>query len=187
MRIVLPRISGFGLPLANVFPVYFLRAVFALVVIMLCSTGLAYMNSAQAQSSQSNDHVLRWAELAVETSMSFDYKNFDLVMEDAQKNFTTVGWKSFYKALQRSGTPQSIIDNQQELAVTVTQPFRILSQNEKDERYIWLVEGPVIFEYRDGNKIKPLDLMVWLKIVQSDEEQNINGLGIEQWIANYIN
>jgi intracellular multiplication protein IcmL len=54
------------------------------------------------QPNMSTDEVSDWAVSSVEAAYTYDYVNYRAELQDAQKYFTTAGWRDYMKALDLS-------------------------------------------------------------------------------------
>lgn len=138
--------------------------------------------------NMTTDEVMAWTIEAVQAAFSYDYVNYRMQLQSAQKYFTNYGWNKYMDAIKANNNLLAITQRKMVAVATVVGQPKIITQGILSGAYAWKFEMPVLVTYLsppydDKSKFSnPLNLTV---IVQRQSVlQSYKGLGILQIVAN---
>lgn len=138
--------------------------------------------------NMSNDQVAAWTVTAVQKAFSYDYVNYRLQLQNAQKYFTNYGWNKYMEAIKANNNLLAISQRKMVAVATVAGAPKLVTQGVLSGAFAWKFEMPVLVTYMtppydDKSRFSnPLDVTV---IVQRQSQlQSYEGLGILQMVAN---
>jgi intracellular multiplication protein IcmL len=147
------------------------------------------------QPNNDDQFIVDWTVDAITRLYSFDFMNYRQQLQDARKNLTPLGWRTFEAALQESNSFNAILSNNFVLTAVPTGEGKITSQfvNTDTERYQWVVEFPMLITYRtaasevNGKRVEgrivsdPQNMKITVSRVSAFS--NHSGLGIRSVVA----
>jgi intracellular multiplication protein IcmL len=154
--------------------------------IPISNTGLVLPQVPRSQPNHDDKYVTDWTVDAVTRLYSFDFVNYREQLQEAQRNLTISGWKSFETAMNDSGNFKAIIGNRFVLTAVPTGAGRVTAQGLIDgKEHSWTVEFPMLISYRSsikdakGNlKVTTQALKMAITVVRVPVFLNHTGLGI---------
>ena len=129
--------------------------------------------------------LMSWVAQSATEVMTFGFHDYKRRLQEASRNFTRRGWGSFTKALENSRIMETVVSNNQVVTAAPRSSPILISEGTVNGRYQWVVELPLNVTYQSGSKTRSDNLVVTLVIVRVSKLESPNGLGIEQWIAQY--
>lgn len=127
--------------------------------------------------------ISTWVSMSIAKAYTFSFANYRAELQDAQANFTAPGWRGFERALQESGTLQSVINNKYITTAVPTAAPVLVQQGLRDGLYAWKFEVPFIVTFQSANGRTSQTMMISATVVRQPETANPRGLGIAQLIA----
>ena len=138
-----------------------------------------------AQLIYDDAYMTAWAERVIPDILTYDDLTAKTKLETARKYFTTMGYKSFYAGLEKSRMLEMVQKRKLGMAFHLTGAAKICLQGIDEGKPRWMMEAPGEYVYtmkQDGTQRKSI-MTVVVSVVRSQEPQNVNGIGIKQWIA----
>lgn len=137
--------------------------------------------------NMSNDDVLKWTINGVQAAYSFDYINYRSQLQDAQKYFTSYGWRNYMNALNTSNNLLAVTQRKMISTAQIAGPAKLLAEGLLSGAYAWKYEMPVLVTY----SLPPYDeqskfynpLIVTVIVQRQQPLQGYQGLGILQIIS----
>ncbi|MCV9964657.1 DotI/IcmL family type IV secretion protein [Pararhizobium sp. BT-229] len=114
------------------------------------TSGLVLPQVPLGQPNHDDQYVIDWTIDAVTRLHSFDFMNYRLQLQDAQKNMTATGWDSFQASMKDSSNFNAILGNSFVLTAVPTGAGRIVSKEQVDGIYTWTVQFPMLISYRSS-------------------------------------
>lgn len=138
--------------------------------------------------NMSTNDVASWVSEAVETAFSYDFVNYRLQLQNAQKYFTDYGWQQYMKGLTQSNNLLALKQRKLVGIANVVESPKLLVEGGLGGAYAWKFEIPVLMTYL----IPPFDdkskfqnpLLVTVVVQRQSILTSYKGLGIVQMIAN---
>lgn len=143
-----------------------------------------------SQPNHDDQFIVDWTIDAVTRLYSFDFVNFRQQFQEAQKNMTAVGWKSFEEAMKVSGNFNAVVGNRYVTTAVPTGPGRVTKKGDINGRHAWKVEFPMLISYRSSSRDaqgrlrvtnQPLSMSV--TVIRQPVFLNEQGLGIRAIVA----
>ncbi len=129
--------------------------------------------------------LMSWVAQASTEVMTFGFNDYKRRLQEASRNFTKQGWTSFTDALNKSRIMEGVVQNSQVVTAAPRSAPILISEANVNGQYQWIVELPLNVTYQSGSKTRSDNLLVTLVIVRVSKLESPNGLGIQQWIAQY--
>ncbi len=143
--------------------------------------------SLQQNNMMSNEEVSRWVVEAIEAAYSYDFYNYRGQLQNAEKYFTTYGWRSYMNALTASNNLLALTERKQIVTARVVAPPKLINQGILSGALAWKYQMPVLVTYLMppfNDKFRITNALIITTIVQRQNElQSYKGLGIIQMIA----
>ena len=121
-----------------------------------------------------NVAVAVWANEAIVTTYTYNFKTYLDDQKRMAQYFTTDGWIAYVKALNASKLPDAVQKNSYDVSAVATKPPFI---NALDPSH-WIVSMPILVEYRNPQYQQQQNLKVVINIVASPSGQGTRGLAI---------
>ena len=139
-------------------------------------------------ANMSLQDVTSWAVEAVEAAYSYDFVNYRVQLQSAQKYFTNYGWRNYMKALGTSNNFKALTDRKFIIIAKVVEPPKLLVTGMLGGAQAWKFQMPVLVTYlmppfTDKSKFDN-PLIVTVVVQRQDILQSYKGLGVIQLIAN---
>ena len=143
-----------------------------------------------SEPNMSNDQVAAWTVDAVQKAYSYDYVNYRLQLQQAERYFTQYGWNQYITAITAAGNVPAIQERKMVVIAQVIDQPKLVAEGILSGRYAWKFSMSMLATYwlppyDDKSKFSnPLNVDVIVQrqpILQSD-----NGLGIVQLIATFV-
>lgn len=138
--------------------------------------------------NMSTDDVANWTINAVESAYSYDFVNFRLQFQNAQKYFTDYGWRSYMNGLVASNNLVALKQRKYVIIANVVEKPKLLVEGVLAGAYAWKFQLPVLVTYLSppyDDKSKFQNPLILTVIVQRQSIlTSYNGLGIVQMIGN---
>lgn len=127
--------------------------------------------------------ISTWVSNSIAQAYTFSFANYRAELQVAQAAFTPAGWRGFEKALEESGTLQSVIANKYITTAVPTSAPVLVAQGLRDGLYAWKFEVPFIVTFQSASGRTSQNVLVTATVVRQPETVNPRGLGIAQLIA----
>lgn len=135
------------------------------------------------QPNLSPPALMSWVSQASTEVMTFGFHDYRRRLQEASRNFTRRGWKSFTDALEKSRIIEMVEANQQVVTAAPTSAPTLIQEGLYNGRYQWVVEIPMNLTYQAGASTRSDRLLLTLVVVRMPRLESPNGIGIERWIA----
>lgn len=116
-----------------------------------------------------------WANEAIIATYSYSYQNYLKDQKQIAHYFTAKGWMDYSKALNESGLPKTVQENQYRVSAVAVAPPEITPFDTGR----WKVSMPILVVYRNPQYEQKQTLRVTLIVKSLPENQGVRGLGIE--------
>jgi intracellular multiplication protein IcmL len=116
----------------------------------ISNSGLVLPQVPLSQPNHEDQFIIDWTIDAVTRLHSFDFMNYRLQLQDAQKNMTATGWDSFQASMKESSNFNAILGNSFVLTAVPTGAGRIINKEQVDGIYTWTVQFPMLISYRSS-------------------------------------
>lgn len=127
--------------------------------------------------------LMSWAAQSATEVMTFGFHDYQRRLQQSSRHFTRYGWESFTTALQKSRIIESIEASQQVVTAQPRSAPILIQEGVFNGKYRWVVDLPLTVTYQSGSASRMDSLMVRMVIDRVPSLENLNGVGIEQWIA----
>lgn len=142
-----------------------MRAIGLILILFLSTPALA---------NQQQVSLAVWANEAIISTYTFNYKNFINRQKETAKYFTSKGWTSFFKALTASNLPEKIKDNRYFVSAVATLPPEI---KQLDANH-WQATMPILVLYQNPKYRQKQSLEVVIQFTTAPSGQGVRGLAI---------
>jgi len=140
--------------------------------------------------NMSPEEVEAWAIEAVETACSYDFVNYRLQLQNAQKYFTAYGWHNYMKSLDTSNNLLALTQRKYVIIAKVVDKPKLLVQGILANAYAWKFQMPLLLTYLyppfDAKSSFQNPLMVTVVVQRQSILTSYKGLGIVQLIGNIV-
>ena len=151
-----------------------------------------------SKATKDQAFVIDWAVDSTTRLYTFDFLNYRTQFQEAKRNLTANGWKTFETSLKESGNFQSVIGYNYVATAVPAGPGKVTKEGDvalvidgrNQIRHAWKVEFPMIISYRSsmiGKDGKPLlseqNLKMSVTVTRVPEWENPIGLGIRAIVA----
>jgi intracellular multiplication protein IcmL len=137
--------------------------------------------------NMSLEDTAKWAVNAVEKATSYDYINYRLQMQSAEKYFVPYGWKEWMKAIQKTGNLLALNKRQMIFIGKVQGQPKLINEGVLAGAYAWKFEMPLYITYMQppyDEASSFTNALVANVIVQRQTIlQSTDGLGIVQLLV----
>ncbi len=114
--------------------------------------------------------------------MTFNFANYEEHKKMNRRLFTDSGYKSFYKAMDNSQIPAYVTREKIMLSLELACTPELTEKREIPQK-AWVFETPAMIVYNAGTRVKKDPVVITSVIEKSANEQNTQGLGIQQWVT----
>ena len=136
-----------------------------------------------SKPNQSDISILTFANRAILSAFSYDYKNHEDALNASSKFFTKKGWKEFLIALENSNNIDVVIKNKLTVSATPIGSPIITNKGILKGVYSWRVVMPVIIKYQNSVESSTSKSSVTILITRTPRKDSSNGIGITQFVA----
>ncbi|RUR12890.1 DotI/IcmL family type IV secretion protein [Legionella sp. km772] len=135
---------------------------------------LLTFNAVLSYSAPDNVALLVWANEAIVSTYTTNYKTFAQDQKRLAQYFTTEGWIAYSKALNASKLPEAIQKNAYEVSSVASAPpqLAVVDQNH------WTVTMPILVQYKNPQYQQQQSLNIVLGITLASPGQGIRGYAI---------
>ncbi len=167
--------------------------VFKLLLLFLSFFSLLLVTPSWAQTPAVNplttaelpqSTLLAWAERAIISTFSYDYKNYKDVQKNAAGYFTAQAWKEYNRALVASGNLKAITAHKMRITA-VPGAAKIVDQGVLAGHYNWKIEIPVKLIYQnieDNNEVQEQNVVITLLVSKTPPNINPQGIAISSLV-----
>ncbi|MBY3433816.1 DotI/IcmL/TraM family protein [Rhizobium laguerreae] len=118
--------------------------------IPISNSGLVLPQVPLSQPNHDDQYVIDWTIDAVTRLHSFDFMNYRLQLQDAQKNMTAAGWESFQASMKQSNNFAAILGNSFVLTAVPTGAGKVIDKELVKGNYTWTIQFPMLISYRSS-------------------------------------
>lgn len=156
-----------------------------LSIIFIFQTHLVFADNTLGNSTYSPDEeIKKWATEIVAETLTFDYKNYIDRIRSQTPNYTTKGWETFTKDLQKSRTIEMIEHNKLTIKSFPFDPAIICNTEEDESSYSWYIIAPIRSIYYDNEKKSKIKKNVLIQVKETKSNKNKKPIrAIEQWLG----
>lgn len=137
------------------------------------------------QPYQSDDYVNSWVSEAIRGTMTLGFHDYRERLQKANSAyFTLSGWNSFFEVFRKSDYLKLLQDNY--VITAEPGPPTITEQRQVGGVYRWRVSVNVVYKFQKPGSTQtfnPQTVATDLLIVRVSTLDNLDGLGIAQWIG----
>ncbi len=127
--------------------------------------------------------LVSWSSQAATEVMTFGFNDYRRRFQESSRNFTPIGWESFYKGMERSRILTNVEENQQYIIAAPAGPAILVAQGLNKGRYEWQVQVPLVITYQAQAAISSEWMLITMTLVQLQQADGASGVGIERWIS----
>ena len=128
--------------------------------------------------------LLNWAGEAATTAYTFDFYNYQQVLQDIRSYFTQAGYDNFLAALQSSGTIRDVVSKKLVVSCVMTGNPIILKEGETpDGSYAWQVQFPLLITYQSASELAKQNMVLNLLIATVPTTESPKGIGIASFVV----
>ena len=158
--------------------------------------GKSYQNTWEKGPPISQAQFKAWITLAASNIFDFSYENYQERKLENKKYFTTLGYLSFYKALESAKILNLITDSKQTVSGYLLEAPRISPPILKHERYLWEVDFIFAVTYETESSITTQKLRVFMTVSEKENADEItihdelslfDLIGVRKWVAEPLN
>jgi intracellular multiplication protein IcmL len=135
------------------------------------------------QPNLTDKAILQWSGNAVVSLYSYNFVNFREVFQENKQYFTDSGWRAFVQALQDSQSLQSVQAKKLVVSAVLAGAPLVLNKYLFNGRYTWKIQMPVLVTYLSSSEQSSQKFLVTLTIQRVSTLDDINGIGIQQFVA----
>jgi intracellular multiplication protein IcmL len=122
--------------------------------------------------------LLNWVTEAMMDSTTFNFVNYNQVLENARDFFTSEGYDYFIKALQANGVIDKVINNKFALRSRPTSAPQVTKEGILANRYLWKIKVKMNFDYRNADNVSSDDAEIVLLVMRVPNSQYPFGVRI---------
>lgn len=143
-----------------------------------------------SQPNMPIEDVKKWAVEAVQSAYSYDFMNYRLQLQNAQKYFSPFGWQSYMSSLRVSNNLVAVNDRKMVVIAAAVSDPKLIVQGLLGKAYAWKFEIPMLVTYllppyNDQSRFQN-PLVVTVVIQRQGILESYHGLGIVQLIGNLV-
>src|SRR3990167_8587940 len=97
--------------------------------------------------NMTNEEVVAWTIEAVQSAYSYDFVNYRLQLQTAEKYFTHYGWSEYMKALTASLNLVALTQRKQIVIAKVVDKPKELAEGLLGGAYAWKFQMPILVTY----------------------------------------
>jgi|GEM_PF-3554197 len=131
----------------------------------------------------STPFLFTWAAFAASDALTFGYDDYKTRMAITSDYFDSDGWASLIANFKERKVIPMIEENKQVVTAVPTDAPVILSEGRVAGYYNWLIDFPMVLNYRSGEKTSSEEVLVTMVIRRSDDKRHPYGLAIEELIV----
>lgn len=140
-----------------------------------------------SQPGMTTEDAMAWAEKVVEKSYAYDYVNYRTQLQEAQRYFTSYGWRNYMSALKASNNLVALTERKWVVTANVVDKPKLLTQGILAGAYAWKFEMPLLVTnwappYNEASKFTN-PLIVTVIVQRQPILQSVDGLGVVQMVG----
>jgi len=139
--------------------------ILSLLLLVFAPWALAEPNTAQ---------LAVWANEAIVTTYTYDYKNYLQQQKEIAKYFTSEGWINYTKALNVSKLPESVQKNAYYVSAVALEPPKMVTLDPTH----WQAIMPLLVVYKNPQYQQQQTLKIILSFTKSRSGQGVRGFSI---------
>lgn len=124
----------------------------------------------------STNELLNWVTEAMMVSNTFNFVNFDRVLDTASHYYTPEGFDSYKTALNNINIPDVVINNKYVLRAIATDAPQLLLEKPFAGRYMWKIKVPMQFRYQNVRMDFQTLMDITLIVMRVPTTQSPNGV-----------
>lgn len=124
--------------------------------------------------------LFNWVTEAMLTISSFNFMNFQQVIQKSAEYFTPEGYESYKAVFQDSKIQEYVINNKLILIGTPTGAPQITKEGVFADRYLWKMTMPILFQYRNVHTSSNEQVTATLLIMRVPTSESANGILIRK-------
>lgn len=127
--------------------------------------------------------LIQWVSEALSSVFTYDFINYKKQLSDMAHYFTTNGWQKFLDQVNVYAN-YNMVQNYKLFmnAEAAGAPF-ILSQGLLEGRYAWWIQMPLTLNYFTLSKTDQKTIVIQVLVVRVPTENNLYGVGIENFVV----
>lgn len=152
--------------------------------------GRLILDIPRTSPNATTEDVSSWAIEALEAAYSYDFINYRIELQNAQKYFTDYGWRSYMDGLRASNNLVALTERKFVVLAKVVDKPKLLVEGILGGAYAWKFQMPLLVTYigppYDGKNNFSNPLLVTVVVQRQSILTSYKGLGIVQTYANLI-
>jgi Type-IV b secretion system, inner-membrane complex component len=124
-----------------------------------------------------------WSKEAAIAAFTYGFGNYEAALKNASQYFTQQGWGEFAEALDHSKNLDVVLDKQLIVTAAALDDPQVVNKININGDEGWLIKLPILVTYTSSEKTFEDKLEITLKIIQNKNNDTVQALGIEQFIA----
>jgi len=126
--------------------------------------------------------LLKWVVNAATASLTFNFYNYQQVLNESKQYFTEAGYQNFLSALERSGVVESVRQKQLAVyAVATDIPVVLKEGNILGGKYAWQVQLSMLMSY-EAETVNKVEVIVTMLVSEVPTDVSVKGLGISSFV-----
>lgn len=125
-----------------------------------------------------------WASRVVTATYTYSFRDWREKFSALKRDFTSRGWGSFTRALERSNMLEVVRNDQVFVSsVPLGAPIVVREGVMDDGRYAWRLEIPLRVTYEGASNRRTQDLLIELLVVRANLLEHRSGLAVQQFVG----
>jgi len=118
------------------------------------------------QSNMSNNVLFNWVAESMMTAHTFNFINYETILENSREYFTRDGFESFLTALNDNKVIEDVRTNKYVLRGVPPNAPQITKEGLLANFYLWKIKIPMVLRYRNVDTDRSIDAEITLLIVR---------------------
>lgn len=130
---------------------------------------------------QSLKNITNWLKDAISATYSFNFRNFNQQIENAEYYFTPEGYATYLNALSATKIQETVLKNKLEISIIPLQEPVMINGGTRGDTEFWRFRVPALTSTAAGKEPIVQKYMIEVLILRVPAHKNHKGLGIAEF------
>lgn len=131
--------------------------------------------------------LLQWAQSTAISAYSFNYVNYQEILQQLQNQFTAEGWQSYESNLRNYQVLENLTQNKFVVSAQATAAPRVIDKDVINGVYVWKIEMPIVVNFINSVQKSSYDFDVLMLVSRVQVSvDNPKGVAIQNFTISLI-
>lgn len=138
------------------------------------------------QPNLTSEELLKWVTDSIVEVYSYNFLNYQMVLNKIRPYFTDLGYESYIKALEDSKNLEAVKNKKLVVNAIPTAKAAIVKEGALNAVYTWEIQIPLLVSYQSGEKEMQQRIMVNIEVVREPYAEADKGVAIHSITAKVV-